>query len=232
MRLKCFATHLLALLLFTLNAISADGSQLIDNLNQGKPQTIVTYGTSLTEGGAWVGQLRNTLETQYPDLVNFINSGKAGMWSTWGVDNLDRLVIDKRPDTIFIEFAINDAHVANQVSLAQSRANLKNMIARIRSANQYAEIILMTMNPPVGESLERRPHLQEYYQMVREVAKEMKLRLIDHDRHWQSLLENDRELFDQYVPDGLHPGSTGCQQVITPEILKSLGVKQHQATHP
>ena len=32
-------------------------SQLVKNLKAGKAQTIVTYGTSLTSGGAWVRQL-------------------------------------------------------------------------------------------------------------------------------------------------------------------------------
>ncbi len=219
------AISILALILLTFKAVSANHeSQLIDNLNQGKPQTIVTYGTSLTEVGPWVGQLRIALEAKYPNLVNLINSGKAGMWSTWGVDNLDERVIEKRPDTVFIEFAINDAHVANHITLAQAKANLENMISRIHKVNRHVEIILMTMNPPVGESLEKRPDMEAYYQMYRDVAKKYKLTLIDHEKQWQRILKTDTALFKQYVPDGLHPGTTGCEQVITPGILKAIGM--------
>lgn len=214
--------YLLSLLLLAFSGVAGGRSQLIDNLNRGKPQTIVTYGTSLTEGGAWVSQLQTALENRYPGLVNLLNSGKAGMWSTWGLDNLESRVIDKRPDTVFIEFAINDAHLNNQVTLAQSRANLESMISRIHTANRQAEIILMTMNPPVGGNLEKRPYIESYYQIYREVGKKYKLLLIDHERQWQRVLKADKALFDTYVPDGLHPGTKGSQQVITPGILKAL----------
>ena len=47
-----------ALILFSsINTQAAEKSKLVTNLEAGKQQTIVTYGTSLTAGGAWVGQL-------------------------------------------------------------------------------------------------------------------------------------------------------------------------------
>ena len=216
----------LALLLFVLvfDCQAGGRSQLINNLKQDKPQTVVAYGTSLTEGGAWVDQLQAVLDARYPGMATVINSGKAGMWSTWGVENLEERVIQKRPDTVFIEFAINDAHVANHVSLAQAKANLETMISRIHTANRRCEIMLMTMNPPVGGNLERRPQIEAYYQMYRDVAKKYKLPLIDHERHWQRLLEQDKTLFDQYLPDGLHPTGEGCRQVILPGMVEALGV--------
>jgi acyl-CoA thioesterase-1 len=205
------------------NAVAEEKSQLIRNLNAGLPQSIVTYGTSLTAGGSWVGQLQTALETQYPGLATVINSGEAGMWSTWGVDNLESRVIDKRPDTVFIEFTINDAHLANHVSIQQARANIENMISSIHRANRHAEIFLMIMNPPIGKDLESRPQFLDYYQMYRVVAKKFKVGLIDHYPSWKRILDEDENLYMKYVPDGLHPGMEGCRKVITPMILKRLG---------
>ncbi|MEI7869148.1 MAG: GDSL-type esterase/lipase family protein [Candidatus Methylumidiphilus sp.] len=212
------------LLLLTFNAIAAGQSRLVDNLNHGMPQTIVAYGTSLTEGGVWVSQLQTALKTQYPGLVNVINSGKAGRWSTWGVDNLESRVIDKKPDTVFIEFAINDAYLESHVTLQQASANIENMVSRIHKANRQVEIFLMVMNPPIGKDLENRPQFLGYYQMYRDVAKKYKLGLIDHYPNWERILGEDKTLYIKYVPDGLHPGTTGCQQVVTPGILKALGM--------
>lgn len=215
----------LAILGLVSNVHAGDRSNLVSNLNAGKQQTLVVYGTSLTAGGAWVGQLQKALDERYPGQAKLINSGKGAMWSKWGVDNLDTRVIQKKPDTAVIEFAINDAFLAYKTSVAEARNNLTNMIDRILASKPETEIILMTMNPPVGVHLERRPRIKDYYQMYRDVAKERKLKLIDHYVNWEPIMEKDRALFDKYVPDGIHPGPEGCIQVITPAILMGLGIK-------
>ena len=221
--LRLLAATFLLLLLGSSISPAAD-SQLVTNLKAGKPQTLVTYGTSLTAGGAWVGQLQSALKAQWPSLITVVNSGQGAMWSKWGVDNLDARVIAKKPDTVLIEFAINDAYLEYKTSVEQAKENLNNMIDRILKAKAETEIILMTMNPPIEVHLERRPNYKAYYEMYRTVAKEKKLRLIDHNALWEPIAANDLALFRKYVPDGIHPGPLGCENVITPELLKSLGV--------
>ena len=101
--LKFISVTIAALLGFTGLARGAEAakpfghSQLVDNLKAGQAQTVVTYGTSLTSGGAWVRQLGQALEARWPGKAKVINSGAGGMWSTWGVDNLD----DRRARAIF-----------------------------------------------------------------------------------------------------------------------------------
>ncbi len=215
----------LAILALANNVLAEDRSNFVNNLNAGKQQTLVAYGTSLTAGGAWVGQLQKALDERYPGQATLINSGKGSMWSKWGTDNLDTHVIQKKPDTVLIEFAINDAFLAYKTSVAEARSNLTNMIDRILASKPETEIILMTMNPPIGVHLDRRPMIKDYYQMYRDVAKERKLKLIDHYGNWEPIMEKNRALFDKYVPDGIHPGPEGCTRVITPAILKGLGIK-------
>ncbi|MBN2293741.1 MAG: SGNH/GDSL hydrolase family protein [Pirellulales bacterium] len=217
--------------IFLLSAVichAGEKSRLVTNLEAGKQQTVITYGTSLTAGGAWVRQLQQALDRSYPGKARVINSGKGGMWSTWGVENLDRRVIEKKPDTVLIEFAINDAFLSYKTSVAQARANLENMIDRILKSNPDCEIVLMVMNPPIGIHLERRPKIKGYYQMYRDAAKDRKLLLIDHYPAWEKILKKDPKLFNKYVPDGIHPGPEGCKAVITPQIIKSLGIKVQQ----
>jgi acyl-CoA thioesterase I len=200
-------------------------SRLIENLESGKRQCIVTYGTSLTAGGAWVRQLGDLLSARFPGKATVINSGKGAMWSKWGVDNLDEQVIKKHPDTVFIEFAINDAYLPYQMTVEQAQANLEDMIAHITAANPQCEIILMTMNPPTGTHLEKRPKFLDYYQMYRDVAKARHLLLIDHFVNWEKLRTQDLATFQAYVPDGIHPASVGCKKVIIPAMVRALGLK-------
>ena len=197
-------------------------TKLAENLAAGKKQTIVTYGTSLTAGGAWVGQLAQALKARYGDKAAVINSGRGAMWSKWGVDNLDQRVIQKAPDAVFIEFAINDAFLAYKTSVGDAKANLENMIDRILKARPDCQIILMTMNPPIKIHLERRPKIEEYYQMYRDVAAQRKLQLIDHYPAWKAILDKAPQRFDKLVPDGIHPNAAGCAEVIAPAIWKAV----------
>lgn len=204
--------------------LAESGSRLVANLKAGKQQIVVTYGTSLTAGGAWVGHLRDGLNKKFPGLATVINSGQGSQWSGWGVSNLETRVIAKKPDTVFIEFAINDAFLEYKTTVEHARSNLEYMIDRILASKPDTEIILMTMNPPYGIHLSRRPKVADYYQMYRDVAKVRKLMLIDNDANWEPITK-DKALFLKYVPDMIHPGPEGCTQVITPAILKALGIQ-------
>lgn len=209
-------------LLFCSVLPAAEPSALVQNLDAGRKQHLVTYGTSLTHGGAWVGQLKALLEKKYPGLITVTNSGQSAMWSKWGVDNLDERILKKDPDTVLIEFAINDAFLQYKTTVEAARANLENMIGRILKQHPKCEIILMTMNPPVREHLQRRPKIEEYYQMYRDVAAQHKLRLVDHYVNWKAILDKDPAKFNALVPDGIHPGPKGCETVIVPALEAAL----------
>lgn len=202
----------------------SDGRGRVGNAVAGKHQTVVVYGTSLTSlpWSTWTQNVERAFEERNPGRTTFINSAKGGMWSTWGVENLEKRVIGKKPDVVIIEFGINDAYLEYETSVNLARSNLEEMIDRILASNGRCEIILMTMNPPVDVHLERRPNIDGYYDMYRDVAGERRLLLIDHHLAWMKILKSDRELFDRYVPDGIHPGPEGCAVVIAPGVLKAL----------
>lgn len=200
----------------------AEPAQFIKNLEAGKKQHLVTYGTSLTAGGAWVGQLRELLAKKYGDKITVTNSAQSGMWSKWGLEHLDERVLKKNPDAILIEWAINDAFLEYKTSVEQAQKNLEAMMDRILKQNPACEIILMTMNPPTKVHLERRPEIEKYYQMYRDVAKARKLRLIDHEPNWKAVFDKDKASFEALVPDGIHPNAKGCETVILPALTAGL----------
>lgn len=215
-----------ALLLFSsLRSEGGEKSRLVSNLEAGRKQTVVAYGTSLTAGGAWVEQLSAELGRRFPGQVTVINSGQGGQYSGWGVSNLQSRVLDKQPDAVFIEFSINDAYLPYSTTVAQARSNLETMADRILASKASCEIILMAMNPPIREHLAQRPKIEVYNQMYREVAAQRHFLLIDHYPNWQKILKTEPQRFNRYVPDGIHPNAEGCQAVITPSILHALGME-------
>ncbi|OCT15209.1 hypothetical protein A8709_13995 [Paenibacillus pectinilyticus] len=194
----------------------------IANLEAGKSQCIITYGTSLTDGAAWVEDMNTQLQERYPGLTTVINSAKAAMWSQWAIDNLSEKVLAHKPDLVFIEFAINDAYLPYETTIDQCRSRLVSMIDQIVECNPACEIVLMTMNPPVGGSLELRPAFNNYYDVYRLVAKERELHLIDHFEQWNAILQHNLEQFRQWVPDTIHPIPEGSLAVTAKGVRELL----------
>jgi lysophospholipase L1-like esterase len=202
-------------------------SQLIRNLEAGREQTVVALGTSLTDKGAWVGMLSDVLATNYPGLVTVLNSGASGKNSDFGVANLNRLVIDKKPDTLFIEYGINDCVERFDLSVEKAESNLTMIVDTTLSAFPDCEIILMTMTP--GDKYEPghksyRKNIQDYYGMYRRFARERGYLLIDHYPNWIVLQKNDPALFKKYVPDTIHPRADGNEAVVIPTLIDVLGI--------
>lgn len=213
--------------IFGLQLFAGEKSQLVTNLEAGKKQVVVCYGTSLTERGGWVKHIQKALEENYPGLATVVNSGGSGQWSKWGVEKLDNRVLAKKPDTLFIEFGINDSVARFKGSPEIARNNLETMIDRVQKQLPDCEIILMTMTPGNKYQpghMSYRKNISEYYEMYRAVAKQRGLPLIDNYPKWAALQKDNPELFQKYVPDTIHPTGEGDLNVVTPLILNALGI--------
>lgn len=219
---------ILLLLALIAPCLAGEKSQLFTQLDAGKKQVIVTYGTSLTAQGAWVKQMQSALDQRFPKQVTVINKGGSGKHSGWGVANLEQRVLKFRPDTVFIEFSINDSVERFDISVEIAQSNLETMLDAILKMNPICEIILMTMTPgdvyPKGHRSHRKD-LETHYEMYRAVAKKRNLQIIDHAPNWKALQSSDETLFKKYVPDTIHPTPQGCSKIITPVILNALGIE-------
>ena len=101
-----------------------------------------------------------------------------------------------------------------------------NSLRRPPAAGGRLSSYLLTTNPTAPGTVhsERRPRLEQYYQVYREVAAARGLLLVDLYPTWKKILDEEPDLFKKYVPDGLHPGPLGDSQVIVPGILKAMGL--------
>lgn len=216
---------------------SAEPAQFVKNLRAGQTQTVVTYGTSLTQPGAWPSQLHRLLWAEFPGQITIRNRGISGSSSDnanpvfSGLGRLEEQVLVVDPDAVLLEFSINDAFVNYNITLQQSKANLETMIDRLVEGRPDREIILMTMNPAWdppggGNPAALRPALADYYQIYRDVAQERNLRLIDNYANWDRLRIENPTLFERYLPDGLHPTFPALADVVTPHIFHVLTVPE------
>lgn len=222
------------LLAFAFSAVLAFGAEdpkealpvtVFANLKEGKYQTVVVYGTSLSINGAWAKAMGEWFGKEFPGKVTFLNSAMAGMHSNWGVENLQKRVLEKNPDLVFIEFSANDAATKHRISLEKSEANLDRMVKALRERNPRVDIVLQTMNPawdsptnPAKKYGTDRPELEAYYEVYRRYAHEHGLPLVDHYPNWRKMQVEKPEEFQQAVSDGIHPQSGPSKAVTWPAV--------------
>ena len=200
------------------------------NLQAGKKQTVVVYGTSLSAGAEWTKALKSYFDKQFPELVTFVNSAQSGEHSDWGVTNLQKRVLAKNPDLVFIEFSVNDAATKHDISTEHSKANLNTMVTALRQQNAQMNIVLMTMNsgwdspdePSHKKYASDRPHLADYYAVYRQYAHEHSLPLVDNYPLWLKLQQTDEAKFHKWLPEGLHPIPEASRAVTWAEVEKLL----------
>ncbi|MCW1924977.1 GDSL-type esterase/lipase family protein [Luteolibacter arcticus] len=226
--LKRSRNWLLPLLLSAAVPIAAEEPlpvTVFKKLHEGKKQTVVVYGTSLTINGAWAKALGDYFAKEFPGQVTYLNRAQAGMHSKWGVANLKQRVQDHRPDLVFIEFSANDAATKHGISREQSEANLDQMVKALRQQNPQVDIVLQTMNPawdspsnPAKKYATDRPELESYYDVYRSYARANQLPLVDHYPAWRKLQQDSPEEFQKAVSDGIHPNSGPSLSVTWPAV--------------
>jgi lysophospholipase L1-like esterase len=187
-------------------------------LRDGQPQTVVAYGTSLTEAGYWVAAMREWFAAQYPGKVTVVNAGGSGQNSDWGAASVGAKVLPHKPDVVVVEFSYNDAHRKFNLPVERCRTNLNMIVTAIREQNPAAAVVLQTMNPPWDVPGGRtnatdRPNLSAYNDVVRAYAAEKGLTFVDHHAAWQALRAKDESAFRKMVPDGSHPNKDGSLAV-------------------
>ena len=219
----------LAVLMFLVAGMPAaepvsPAKHLAELMVAGKGAVVVCYGTSLTAASTWPKIVADRISAVHGDRVTLVNAAMSGQNSSWGLKALDERVLARKPDIVFIEFSMNDAVERFAISPKQSRANTIELIERIAAGAPGTVICLMTMNPAHGESGAKRPHLDDYYDIYRAIARERGLPLIDNRAAWGRLMEADPGAPVRMIGDGVHPGNEASVRLTAPAVLAALGV--------
>jgi len=152
---------------------------------QEKPLTVVFFGGSLTWGAnasdpnrtSWRGLTKKMLREKYPRTPwTFYDSAIGGMGSSLGVFRLERDVLNRKPDLVFLDFTLNDGlegsakgnhDLKNQSYEAIIRECLKRNIAVLPvflTARKYTEM------KDISELKRRSEHIEIFRQYRLEYA--------------------------------------------------------------
>lgn len=200
-------------------------SQLVKKLSKGEKQTLVVYGTSITKLGSgplWVSEVGNMLNEKYNNNLTLFNKGGSGRNSQWATQNFNDSVLVNNPNTVIIEFSVNDAVERFDIDPAQSKKNTQWMIDKLKGQN--AEVILLVVSSnPLREAATKRPDLEAYINVYRELAKENKIQLIDFSPVWEKVMkEKGEKSFRNYLSDGVHPTKRGAMEMLAPKVTEAL----------
>jgi len=189
------------------------------DLEAGGDATIVAFGDSITAGFAvkrgFPSFWQEQLQQKFPEAkVEMINSGISGDTSRDGLARLDWSVLSYEPDLVTINFGINDS--VFDIDVDEFKENLKKMIRRIR-AGPDSEILLLSSQP-----LETPPYdriVQDYYQAVGDVAREMDVGFVDVYGAWMERVRQGTPLSSFIIPGLDHPNEAGYR-IIAEELMR------------
>lgn len=176
--------------------------------------TVLFIGTSLTAG------LGLRPEEAYPALVQdkadsagtpivSVNAGVSGETSAGALNRID-WVLRGPADIVVLETGANDALRALPVS--EARANISQILDRIKAAKPNAKIFLVQMEAPPNLG---QQYTAAFHSMYGELAREKGATLIPF------LLNGVAGHADLNQPDGLHPNVTG-EKIVATNVWDSL----------
>lgn len=243
------ALKLIAIIIFGCLAVSpvwGDASKL--PVKQG--EKIAFLGDSITQGGnrksGYVTLVMQALNHEGLKLSH-VPAGLSGNRSKDMLARLDRDVISKKPDWMFLSCGVNDVwhftlKLGNRtfqgIPLEDYQQNVRAIVGQAQAASIKIMILTSTM---IGEDPEKETNkkLIPYNDFPREFAKENELPLADLNREMQAQLKTipdvpgkarmfgepkyDRKIQNKLTTDGCHMNKLG-NIMMAKGILKSLGL--------
>jgi lysophospholipase L1-like esterase len=201
-----------------------------------KGDTILFLGDSITAGGVgpkgYITIIKNTLNEKHPDLgLKFIGAGISGNKVPDLQKRVEKDVVDKKPNVVFIYIGINDVwhgldNPAKGTPPDKYEAGLKEVIGKITAGG--AKVILCTPTV-IGEkgdgSNKADAKLDEYADISRKVAKELKVPVCDLRKEFVAYeKEHNKDNKEKGVLTGdtVHLNDAG-NKVVAEAMLKMLG---------
>ena len=195
-------------------------------LESGSPVKWLFYGDSITHGALHTFGKRDYVEL-FAERVRFelarttdvvINTAISGHTTRALLEGFDWRVAQFRPHAVFIMIGMNDCAGTNDIGLPEFEKNLNELADRIEALD--GKSVLQTTCPILPNTApDREPHFDGFMDVIRKVAAERPLPLIDHTRFW---LENPDKHF-YWMSNAFHPNEYG-HMAFAKLLYRELGI--------
>lgn len=187
---------------------------------QNKPVMYVFAGDSVTQGALHTRGMRCYPEVfaervrwemrRTTDLV--VNSGINGTNTSYLLEAYEWCVAQFKPDLVSVMFGINDCQ-ENTITPEVFEDNLELIINKIRK--DRAIPVLQTPNAIDEEGMKNmktnsRQKLPDYVEIIRKVAKDEEVILVDNMLYWES---KGLDIYKKWLDDPLHPNDKGHLEI-------------------
>ncbi|MCK4748228.1 MAG: hypothetical protein KAT15_14360, partial [Bacteroidales bacterium] len=228
--------------------IKFTGSDIPGNKFSNDRIRIVAFGNSTT---AYRRSIKGVYTQRLPDMLinagiaNFVlNEGIPGSHTGFlsdncrhnvphGLDRFESSVLSRHPDIVIICFGLNDSWIDQEkkeprIPPDRYQANLSHMIRTLKENNILP--ILMTPNA-IGNKYEtwRYEKTSEYAQIVRSLAEQENIPLVDQWQHFEEYGSIEGQEIDDLLLDGLHPNDIWHEKLS--EILSNI-IVEHNKNKP
>jgi len=193
-------------------------------MENSKTQNIVALGDSITEGSfggamheqTWTVLLEKMLQKSGYNF-KVLKSGIPGEVSPQGLNRFHPSVVNYDAHIVLIMYGANDCYLpfgyGNPVVKSSDFKRAINQIV-VEAFNSNISPILMTTTPfrLSGNYQTQEILLEKYMDIIRDIAIENKISIIDHYKHWKNL-ENSGKKISDFLPDGVHPNARGNEVI-------------------
>lgn len=204
---------------------------LAAKLQAGSPVTVVFIGGSITEAATsptgFITVVGSWLAERHPRAqATLVNAGISGTGSDFGAARCDRDILARRPDAVFIEFAVNDGvqdrtvHMERLVHKIWGRDPATDIVFFYTLAQTHLPDYKDGLLPPAASAHER-------------VAAFYGIPTIGTGFLAASRINAGAISWDQFSPDGCHPKPFGYEifgeafALALPELLKAATAGPH-----
>lgn len=157
------------------------------------------------------------------DIV--INTGISGDRTGGLLADIDWRALQFRPHVVSIMLGMNDC-AAGEQGRDQFRKNLSAIVEKVQAADAIP--LLHTPNTIYLKNAPARADLPAYSLIVRELARDNKLALVDHWMHWQNTKPNQEDLLPWLEDKSIHPGVYGHRE-FAKLMFRELGIFDPQS---
>ena len=181
----------------------------IKKLLSGVPVVIAALGDSLTYGWmvdkGYLDFLGEMIDERFPEAsFSLINCGMPAGTAQDGLRRLQREVLYRNPDCVFVQFGLNDAF--SGYTPEEFRNNIEMIITGI-GENTGSEIVLVTsvcLRNEMDNAL-----VERYYGQLEELAGLYGLPLAKVHMYWKDKISQGFQFDDLVQADHVHPVSHG-----------------------
>ena len=200
-------------------------SQVTRNLETGAaPVRVVAFGDSITgvyyhsgSQRAWCAMLGIALERAFPQAkVEMVNAGISGNTTVNALARIKPHVLAKQPDLTVVMFGMNDV---TRIPIASYETNLRKIIDDCVAAG--SAVVLCTPNNVYANGARPNSKLDQFSDVVRKLAKEQHLPLVDFYRLWTKYREDSELAWIQLMSDSIHPNMNG-HRLFAEQIVQAV----------